>query len=80
MKAKKYSLFDNLRYVIGFCWQNDRVLFALCILNTLFEGVMPFVGVLLPKYLIDDGNEALDGICGDLGNRWYGCTDLQVGY
>ena len=54
MKAKKYGLLDNLWSVTGFCWKNDRVLFVLCILNTLFEGIMPFVGVLLPKYLIDE--------------------------
>lgn len=54
LKIKKYSLPDNIRYIIDFCWHNDRVLFALSLFYTLFAGVMPFVGVLLPKYLIDE--------------------------
>lgn len=54
MKVKKYSLLDNIRYVIGFCWYNDGVLFSVCLFYTVFAGVMPFVGVLLPKYLIDE--------------------------
>lgn len=54
MKPEKYGLLDNLHYIAGFCWKNDRLLFGLLIFNTLFRGILPFVGVLTPKYLIDE--------------------------
>lgn len=45
---KKYSLMQNMRYVLDGVWKYNRVILLLIPLNTLVTAVSPFIGILFP--------------------------------
>ncbi|EGT0696368.1 ABC transporter ATP-binding protein [Clostridium perfringens] len=51
---KKDTLLSNLKYIMGYAWSQDRVLFAQCGVYTILASIAPFIGIFLPKFLIDE--------------------------
>ena len=51
---KKGTLLSNLKYIMGYAWSQDRVLFAQCGVYTILASIAPFIGIFLPKFLIDE--------------------------
>lgn len=51
---KKGTLLSNLKYIMGYAWSQDKVLFAQCGIYTILASVSPFLGIFLPKFLIDE--------------------------
>ncbi|HCG3018221.1 TPA: ABC transporter ATP-binding protein [Clostridium perfringens] len=51
---KKGTLLSNLKYIMGYAWSQDKVLFAQCGVYTILASISPFIGIFLPKFLIDE--------------------------
>lgn len=51
---KKGTLLSNLKYIMGYAWSQDKVLFAQCGVYTILASIAPFIGIFLPKFLIDE--------------------------
>ncbi|MDM0713886.1 ABC transporter ATP-binding protein [Clostridium perfringens] len=51
---KKDTLLSNLKYIMGYAWSQDKVLFAQCGVYTILASIAPFIGIFLPKFLIDE--------------------------
>ncbi|NGU16273.1 ATP-binding cassette domain-containing protein, partial [Clostridium perfringens] len=51
---KKGNLLSNLKYIMGYAWSQDKVLFAQCGVYTILASIAPFIGIFLPKFLIDE--------------------------
>ncbi|WP_415278797.1 ABC transporter ATP-binding protein [Clostridium perfringens] len=51
---KKGTLLSNLKYIMGYAWSQDKVLFAQCGVYTILASISPFLGIFLPKFLIDE--------------------------
>ncbi|WP_338912739.1 ABC transporter ATP-binding protein [Clostridium perfringens] len=51
---KKGTLLSNLKYIMGYAWSQDKVLFAKCGVYTILASIAPFIGIFLPKFLIDE--------------------------
>ena len=51
---KKGTLLSNLKYIMGYAWSQDKVLFAQCGVYTILASIEPFIGIFLPKFLIDE--------------------------
>ncbi|MDK0554784.1 ABC transporter ATP-binding protein [Clostridium perfringens] len=51
---KKGTLLSNLKYIMGYAWSQDKVLFAQCGVYTILAFIAPFIGIFLPKFLIDE--------------------------
>ena len=51
---KKGTLLSNLKYIMGYAWSQDKVLFAQCGVYTILASIAPFKGIFLPKFLIDE--------------------------
>lgn len=51
---KKGTLLSNLKYIMGYAWSQDKVLFAQCGVYTILASIAPFTGIFLPKFLIDE--------------------------
>ncbi|WP_332833271.1 ABC transporter ATP-binding protein [Clostridium perfringens] len=51
---KKGALLSNLKYIMGYAWSQDKVLFAQCGVYTILASISPFIGIFLPKFLIDE--------------------------
>lgn len=51
---KKGTLLSNLKYIMGYAWSQDKVLFAQCGIYTILASIAPFIGIFLPKFLIDE--------------------------
>ncbi|MDK0531556.1 ABC transporter ATP-binding protein [Clostridium perfringens] len=51
---KKGTLLSNLKYIMGYAWSQDKVLFAQCGVYTILASITPFIGIFLPKFLIDE--------------------------
>ena len=51
---KKGTLLSNLKYIMGYAWSQDKVLFAQCGIYTILASISPFIGIFLPKFLIDE--------------------------
>ncbi len=51
---KKGTFLSNLKYIMGYAWSQDKVLFAQCGVYTILASIAPFIGIFLPKFLIDE--------------------------
>lgn len=51
---KKGTLLSNLKYIMGYAWSQDKVLFVQCGIYTILASIAPFIGIFLPKFLIDE--------------------------
>ncbi|EOU1491323.1 ABC transporter ATP-binding protein [Clostridium perfringens] len=51
---KKGTLLSNIKYIMGYAWSQDKVLFAQCGVYTILASIAPFIGIFLPKFLIDE--------------------------
>ncbi|EJT6144195.1 ABC transporter ATP-binding protein [Clostridium perfringens] len=51
---KKGTLLSNLKYIMVYAWSQDKVLFAQCGVYTILASIAPFIGIFLPKFLIDE--------------------------
>ena len=51
---KKGTILSNLKYIMGYAWSQDKVLFAQCGVYTILASIAPFIGILLKKFLIDE--------------------------
>ena len=51
---KKGTLLSNIRYIMGYAWSQDKLLFLQCTIYTVFATISPFIGIFLPKFLIDE--------------------------
>ncbi|BAB80539.1 probable ABC transporter [Clostridium perfringens str. 13] len=51
---KKGTILSNLKYIMGYAWSQDKVLFAQCGVYTILASIAPFIGIFLPKFLIDE--------------------------
>lgn len=51
---KKYSLMQNMRYVLDGVWKYNRVILLLILLNTLVTAVSPFIGILFPRQILEE--------------------------
>lgn len=51
---KKGTILSNLKYIMGYAWSQDKVLFAQCGVYTILSSIAPFIGIFLPKFLIDE--------------------------
>ena len=51
---KKGTLLSNLKYIMGYAWSQDKVLFAQCGVYTILASIAPFIGIFLQKFLIDE--------------------------
>lgn len=51
---KNGTLLSNLKYIMGYAWSQDKVLFAQCGVYTILASIAPFIGIFLPKFLIDE--------------------------
>lgn len=51
---KKGTLLSNLKYIMVYAWSQDKVLFAQCGVYTTLASIAPFIGIFLPKFLIDE--------------------------
>lgn len=51
---KKGTLLSNLKYIMGYAWSQDKVLFLQCGIYTILASISPFIGIFLPKFLIDE--------------------------
>ncbi len=51
---KRGTLLSNLKYIMGYAWSQDKVLFAQCGVYTILASIAPFIGIFLPKFLIDE--------------------------
>ena len=51
---KKGTLLSNLKYIMVYAWSQDKVLFAQCGVYTILASISPFLGIFLPKFLIDE--------------------------
>ncbi|MBI6049772.1 ABC transporter ATP-binding protein [Clostridium perfringens] len=51
---KKGTLLSNLKYIMRYAWSQDKVLFAQCGVYTILASIAPFIGIFLPKFLIDE--------------------------
>lgn len=51
---KKGNLLSNLKYIMGYAWSQDKVLFAQRGVYTILASIAPFIGIFLPKFLIDE--------------------------
>ncbi|MDK0709544.1 ABC transporter ATP-binding protein [Clostridium perfringens] len=51
---KKGTLLSNLKYIMGYAWSQDKVLFVQCGVYTILASIAPFIGIFLPKFLIDE--------------------------
>ncbi|MEY8255926.1 ABC transporter ATP-binding protein [Clostridium perfringens] len=54
VNKKKGTLLINIKYIMGYAWSQDRVLFAQCGVYTILASIAPFIGIFLPKFLIDE--------------------------
>lgn len=52
--AKKYSLMQNMRYVLDGVWKYNRVILLLILLNSLVTAVSPFIGMLFPRQILEE--------------------------
>ena len=55
MNKKKtgYSVWSNIAYAIGACWQERKALIVLAAIGVLMRVALPFTGILMPKLVID---------------------------
>ncbi|WP_310605465.1 ABC transporter ATP-binding protein [Anaerosporobacter sp.] len=53
MKQKEFSLGKNIGYVIRVIWKFDKILYLFLCIEILLGAVIPFMGVYLPKMVID---------------------------
>lgn len=51
---KKGTLMSNLKYVLGYAWQQDKIVFLQCAIYTILAPAVTFLGIFLPKFLIDE--------------------------
>lgn len=51
---KKGTILSNLKYIMGYAWSQDKVLFAQCGVYTILASIAPFIEIFLPKFLIDE--------------------------
>ncbi|EOU2050947.1 ABC transporter ATP-binding protein [Clostridium perfringens] len=51
---KKGTLLSNLKYIMVYAWSQDKVLFEQCGVYTILASIAPFIGIFLPKFLIDE--------------------------
>ena len=53
MKQKDFSLIQNIGYVIRVVWKYDKILYLFLCIEILLGALIPYMGVYLPKVLID---------------------------
>lgn len=53
-KKKKGTLLSNLKYIIGYAWSKDKILFIQCGVYAILSSISPFIAIFLPKFLIDE--------------------------
>ncbi len=46
---KKGTLLSNLKYIMGYAWSQDKVLFAQCGVYTILASISPFLGIFFTK-------------------------------
>ncbi|MDZ5253925.1 ABC transporter ATP-binding protein [Clostridium sp. LIBA-8841] len=51
---KKGTLMSNLKYVLQYAWQQDKIVFLQCAIYTILAPAVTFLGIFLPKFLIDE--------------------------
>ena len=51
---KTYSTWENIKYIISHSWKYDKSIFGLFCIFTILTGVFPFIGILFPKYILDE--------------------------
>lgn len=51
---KKGTLISNLKYILGYAWKQDKILFLQCAIYTVLAPAVTFLGIFLPKFLIDE--------------------------
>ncbi|MBO5558594.1 ABC transporter ATP-binding protein [Ruminococcus sp.] len=52
-KARKYHLWDNLRYVFGEGWRLDKLIVITILLEFVLEKSAEFAGIFCDKYIVD---------------------------
>ncbi|GAB6168389.1 ABC transporter ATP-binding protein [Clostridium carnis] len=53
-KKKNRSTLTNLKFLISNAWKWDKSVFLQLGLFTIFTSLTPFIGILLPKFLLDE--------------------------
>lgn len=51
---RTYSTWKNLKYIISHTWRYDKSIFGLFAIYTVLGGIFPFLGILFPKYILDE--------------------------
>jgi ABC-type multidrug transport system fused ATPase/permease subunit len=59
MKDQKYTVWENLKYIVSNSWKYDNKLFYIFVVFTFISGISPFIGILFPRYILDElvGNQ-----------------------
>lgn len=52
--AKKYSLMQNMGYVLSGVWSYNRLILPLIVLNALVTAAWPFIGIFFPRQILDE--------------------------
>ncbi len=65
---KKGTLISNLKYILGYAWKKDKILFLQCGVYTILAPAVTFLGIFLPKFLIDElmGQQRINVVLGIL--------------
>ena len=50
----RYGAITNLWYLFKLGWRYDKKLYFLSLVEILFSSIFPFIGILFPKYIIDE--------------------------
>lgn len=53
-EKRTYSTWNNIKYIISHSWKYDKSLFGIFVVFTISGGILPFIGILFPKYILDE--------------------------
>lgn len=54
------TLMKELKFILNQMWSKDPFLYIIVILNSIINGVLPFIWIFAPAYVIDNKDKKLD--------------------
>lgn len=51
---RSYSTWENMKYIISHSWKYDKSIFGIFGIFTILSGIFPFIGILFPKFILDE--------------------------
>ena len=54
------TLMKELKFILNQMWSKDPFMYVIVILNSIINGVLPFIWIFAPAYVIDNKDKKLD--------------------